>query len=95
MARAFHGKTVVVGLGDTGLACARHLDAHGVDLALADSRYAPPRLEEARRAVPGVEVRLGAFDPEWLAQAVEIVLSPGVSGREPAVAGHPQRWPVR
>ena len=86
MARPFHGKTVVVGLGDTGLACARHLHAHGIDFALADSRAAPPRLDEARRTVPGVEVRLGPFDCEWFAQAVELVLSPGVSVREPAVA---------
>ena len=77
----------MVGLGDTGLACARHLHAHGIDVAIADSRNDPPRLTEARRSLPGVEVRLGAFDPEWFARAVELVLSPGVSLDEPAVAG--------
>ena len=87
MGRAVHGRTVVVGVGDTGLACARHLDAHGVGVALADSRAAPPREAEARRALPGVEMRLGGLEREWFEQAVELVLSPGVSPRQPAVAG--------
>ena len=77
---------MVVGLGDSGLACARHLRAHGVDVAIADSRAEPPREKDARHALPGVEVRLGAFDPDWFAGAVELVLSPGVSVDEPAVA---------
>ena len=81
-----HGRTVVVGLGDTGLACARHLHAHGVDVALSDSRPSPPREAEARRALPGVEMRLGGFDREWFEEAVELVLSPGVSPHEPTVA---------
>ena len=86
MSRLQHGRTVVVGLGDTGLACARHLHAHGVDVALSDSRPSPPREREARRSLPGAEMRLGGFDREWFEEAVELVLSPGVSPGEPAVA---------
>ncbi len=81
-----HGRTVVVGLGDTGLACARHLYAHGVDVALADSRPSPPRAEELRRLLPAAEMRLGGFDGEWFGEAVELVLSPGVSPSDPAVS---------
>ncbi|MCY4451763.1 MAG: UDP-N-acetylmuramoyl-L-alanine--D-glutamate ligase [Immundisolibacterales bacterium] len=81
-----HGRTVVVGLGDSGLACARHLRAHGVNVAIADSRPAPPREQDARHSLPRVDIRLGAFDPDWFAGAVELVLSPGVSVDEPAVA---------
>ena len=91
MGRPGHGRTVVVGLGDTGLACARHLHAHGVDVALADSRSSPPCAEEARRSLPGAEVRLGGFDREWFEQAAELVLSPGVSPCEPAVAAAAER----
>lgn len=91
MGRSGHGRTVVVGLGDTGLACARHLHAHGVDVALSDSRSHPPCAEEARRSLPGAEVRLGGFDREWFEQATELVLSPGVSPREPAVAAAAER----
>ena len=76
----------MVGAGDTGLACARHLHAHGIDVALADSRPAPPRAEEARHALPAAEMRFGGFDSEWFGEAAELVLSPGVSPREPAVA---------
>lgn len=76
----------MVGAGETGLACARHLHAHGVDVALADSRSAPPRAEEARHALPAAEMRFGGFDSEWFGEAAELVLSPGVSPREPAVA---------
>lgn len=86
MGRSGHGRTVVVGLGETGLACARHLHAHGVDVALSDSRPSPPCAEEARRSLPGAEIRLGGFEREWFERAVELVLSPGVSPREPAVA---------
>ena len=86
-----HGRTVVVGLGDTGLACARHLHAHGIDVALSDSRPAPPRAEEARRSLPESEMRLGGFDREWFEQAVELVLSPGVSLSEPAVSAAAER----
>lgn len=86
-----HGRTVVVGLGDTGLACARHLHAHGVDVALSDSRPSPPREAEARRALPEAEMRLGGFDRGWFEEAVELVLSPGVSPREPAVAAAVRR----
>ena len=86
-----HGRTVVVGLGDTGLACARHLHAHGVDVALSDSRSSPPREAQARQSLPAVEMRLGGFDREWFEQAVELVLSPGVSPRDPAVAAAAER----
>ena len=91
MGRSLHGRTVVVGLGDTGLACARHLHAHGVDVALSDSRSSPPRAEEARRSLPAAEMRLGGFHREWFEQAVELVLSPGVSPREPAVTAAAER----
>ncbi len=86
MERRVHGRTVVAGAGDTGLACALHLHRHGVDAALADTRAAPPGLEAVRRELPEAEVRLGGFDREWFEGAVELVLSPGVSPHEPAVA---------
>lgn len=80
------GLTVVVGLGKTGLACARHLAAAGAAVAVTDSRTAPPGLERCRRELPDVELRLGGFDAALLAEAAEIVISPGVSLKEPALA---------
>lgn len=78
--------TVVVGLGKTGLACARHLRACGAEVAITDSRAQPPELERARQELPNVRLVLGGFDAELLAAAAEIVISPGVSLREPALA---------
>ena len=59
--------------------------------ALSDSRASPPREGEARRALPAAEMRLGGFEREWFTEAVELVLSPGVSPREPAVAAAVER----
>ena len=41
-------KTLVLGLGKTGLSCARYLRAQGVPVAVTDTRPKPPGLEAAR-----------------------------------------------
>jgi UDP-N-acetylmuramoylalanine--D-glutamate ligase len=76
------GRTVVVGLGRTGLSCARYLHARGVEFAVTDSRSAPPELPALRQLVD-TEVRCGGFDDALLDGASQIVVSPGVSLREP------------
>ncbi len=79
-------KTVVVGLGKTGLACLRFLHARGVPVAVTDSRAQPPGLDEARRLIPGLTAAVGGFDRDLLRGSGEIVLSPGVALTEPALA---------
>ncbi|MEW6354511.1 MAG: UDP-N-acetylmuramoyl-L-alanine--D-glutamate ligase, partial [Pseudomonadota bacterium] len=79
-------RTVVVGLGKTGLSCARFLAARGVPVAVTDSRAHPPGLDTLRDELPDVAVFMGGFNADALAHAEQIVLSPGVSLREPAVA---------
>ncbi len=78
--------TVIVGLGASGLACLRHLHRHGRPVAVTDSREAPPAAAQARSLVPGLDMRLGGIDASLLRDASEVVLSPGVSPEEPAVA---------
>ncbi len=78
--------TVVVGLGKTGLACLRHLHAQGRPVAVTDSRAEPPGLAAARELLPDSAIAVGGFDAERLARAAEIVISPGVSPEEPALA---------
>jgi UDP-N-acetylmuramoylalanine--D-glutamate ligase len=78
--------TLVVGLGQTGLACARFLAAQGESFAVADSRSNPPGIEELRRELPQVPVYLGPFDSGLFASAARLVLSPGVAPQEPAIA---------
>ncbi|HEY0634540.1 MAG TPA: UDP-N-acetylmuramoyl-L-alanine--D-glutamate ligase [Gammaproteobacteria bacterium] len=80
------GYSVVVGLGKTGLSCARFLAAHGVRFVIADSRTNPPGAEEMRRLFPAEALHLGPFDAALLRSAAQIVLSPGVAPQEPVIA---------
>ncbi|NWN92411.1 UDP-N-acetylmuramoyl-L-alanine--D-glutamate ligase [Marinobacter adhaerens] len=78
--------TLVVGLGKTGLSCVRYLSARGVSVAVADSREAPPCLGDLQKGWPDVPVYLGAFDSKLFAGFSELIVSPGVSIAEPAIA---------
>ena len=79
-------KTLVVGLGETGLSCARYLQGQAVPVAMVDSREVPPGLAEARREMPDVALFVGGFDPMVFASAERLVVSPGVSLRRPEIA---------
>ncbi|MDX1252107.1 MAG: UDP-N-acetylmuramoyl-L-alanine--D-glutamate ligase [Gammaproteobacteria bacterium] len=79
-------QTLIVGLGKTGLSCARFLAAHGVPLAVTDSRDNPPGLSTLQQELPDVAVFLGGFDASVSASAQRLVVSPGVSLREPLIA---------
>lgn len=72
-------RTLVVGLGETGLACARFLAARGVEVAVTDSRDLPPALTRIRAELPDVPLFLGGYDSAAVARAERIVVSPGVS----------------
>jgi UDP-N-acetylmuramoylalanine--D-glutamate ligase len=76
-------RSVIVGLGRTGLSAARHLAARGHRLVVTDTRAEPPGLADLRRLVPGAATALGGFDPSVLEGADQIVVSPGVSLAEP------------
>ncbi|NBC48617.1 MAG: NAD(P)-binding protein, partial [Gammaproteobacteria bacterium] len=76
--RAVKRKTVVVGLGATGLSCARWLHRQGTEVAVLDSRNQPPALGRLQQELPDVAVMLGGFDDTLLISADEIVVSPGV-----------------
>ena len=78
-------RAVVVGLGRTGMSCARYLRARGVEVAITDSRAEPPELKNLGLLSASVTLRLGGFDPRLLDGADQIVVSPGVSLREPIV----------
>jgi UDP-N-acetylmuramoylalanine--D-glutamate ligase len=78
-------RTLIVGLGKTGLSCARYLRAQGVAAAVTDSRANPPGLEQLREDLPGLAVFAGGFQPEVFAAAERLVISPGVPLGEPLV----------
>ncbi|HID45957.1 MAG TPA: UDP-N-acetylmuramoyl-L-alanine--D-glutamate ligase, partial [Chromatiaceae bacterium] len=79
-------RVLIVGLGITGLSCARYLHARGVrQLAVVDSRDNPPGLDALREALPDVGLFLGGFDEALFTQTDMLVVSPGVSPDTPAV----------
>ncbi len=80
-------RTLVVGLGKTGLSCVRYLSEQGRDVAVADSRKAPPGLDQLKAGWPDIPVHLGTFDKELFAGFNELIVSPGISIAEPAIAG--------
>ncbi|TLZ27790.1 MAG: UDP-N-acetylmuramoyl-L-alanine--D-glutamate ligase, partial [Gammaproteobacteria bacterium] len=77
---------VIVGLGATGLSCARHLRLRGWRLAVTDTRTAPPQLPALRALDALITVRSGGLDAALLEGAVCVVASPGVSLAEPFFA---------
>jgi UDP-N-acetylmuramoylalanine--D-glutamate ligase len=79
-------RRVVVGLGVTGLSVARHLARRGETFSVVDSREQPPGLDDLRRELPEVPVLLGDWHQSVLDTAGELVVSPGLSPQEPALA---------
>ena len=78
--------TVIMGMGKTGIACLRFLIKQGVTVRIMDNRPEPPYLSTILQEFPQVTHCVGYFDPAWLAAAQQIVISPGLSLQEPALA---------
>ena len=79
-------RVLIVGLGATGLSAARFLARHGVEVVVTDSREHPPGLEALQRDLPEAAVFVGGFAADAFRRADVLLLSPGVSLREPLVA---------
>jgi UDP-N-acetylmuramoylalanine--D-glutamate ligase len=80
------GRSIVVGLGRTGLSCARFLQSRGIEFAVTDSRAAPPEGAALATLAPQAEARFGGFDRALLDGASQLIVSPGVAVRDPFVA---------
>jgi UDP-N-acetylmuramoylalanine--D-glutamate ligase len=78
-------RVIVIGLGKTGLSCVRYLVSQGCEVAVLDSREQPPCLAELQREYPDVAFFPGGFDASLMCQARQLVVSPGVSVRQPAI----------
>lgn len=76
---------VIVGLGKTGLSCARYLHSLGEVFMVTDSRLTPPGLAEFRVEFPDVTLELGGFREETFVNAVELIVSPGISLQTPEI----------
>jgi UDP-N-acetylmuramoylalanine--D-glutamate ligase len=78
-------RVLVVGLGKTGLSCARWLHERGCAVSVTDSRESPPGLASMRRDLPEVPLLLGGFAEAAFNAAEQIVVSPGVPLSEPVL----------
>jgi UDP-N-acetylmuramoylalanine--D-glutamate ligase len=78
-------RALVLGLGRTGLSCARYLRGKGIDVRVADTRARPPGYERLQAELPDVELRTGPFENSLLDDASQVVVSPGLSVHEPVV----------
>jgi UDP-N-acetylmuramoylalanine--D-glutamate ligase len=75
--------SVVVGLGKTGASCLRYFSRHGIAASATDSRPTPPGLAELGDLAKSADLRLGGFDLSLLDGASQVLISPGVSLKEP------------
>lgn len=79
-------KIVVVGLGLTGISCARYLASRQKNFVLMDSRTQPPLLDEFKNNFPDQQCVLGGLDENILCNADAIIVSPGVALTEVAIS---------
>ncbi len=77
---------LIVGLGNTGLSCARFYQRKGLPCTVIDSRVTPPGLERLQQDCPQAEIVLGGIDLPHLLAADCLVISPGLALSEPAIA---------
>ena len=84
-------KVLVLGLGETGLACLRWLAAQGACLSAADTRENPPSLDALKAELPNVTIHTGAFKASSFADVDLIVASPGVPLSDPEILAAIQR----
>ncbi len=85
MANSTTGKVVIVGLGSTGISCAKYFESKGQSFKVVDSRNEPPELKTLLALLPDVELELGAFKKETFTSANCLVVSPGVSLLTPVI----------
>jgi UDP-N-acetylmuramoylalanine--D-glutamate ligase len=78
-------RCVVAGLGRSGCSAASFLLKHGHHVRVTDSRDEPPGLAVLGAAAGRVELGLGGLRSEWIDDADLLVMSPGLSIREPIV----------
>ena len=71
--------SVIVGLGSTGLSCAKYFASKGKPYKVVDNRDDPPGLSALIEQFPATEYEVGGFFLDTFKNARELVVSPGVS----------------
>jgi len=73
--------TLIVGMGNTGLSCARYLNKKACPFALADSRDVPPSIDEVKKEFAETDIITGEFDINDFKAYQQFIVSPGISIR--------------
>ena len=76
-------KTIVVGLGETGLSVARFLINQGIEFKILDTRSSPPMLADFQNEFPEIEVQLGEISAQSFKDIEQVIVSPGVDVNQP------------
>ena len=79
-------RTMVVGLGATGLSVARHLRRCNEPFTVWDAAPQPAALARLREEWPEAPIRCGELDPDEFRVADTVIVSPGVALDHPALA---------
>jgi len=77
---------IIMGMGQTGSACARFLQRQQIAFHIMDSRSQPPNLAALQAAIPNLNYSVGGFDAALLAAAATVIISPGLPNDLPALA---------
>ncbi|MCC5861648.1 MAG: UDP-N-acetylmuramoyl-L-alanine--D-glutamate ligase [Gammaproteobacteria bacterium] len=72
-------RSLVLGAGVTGLACARFLRSRGLSVVVADTREAPPAAAQLQSLLGEQGLRLGEFTSSLLERVDRVIVSPGLS----------------
>jgi UDP-N-acetylmuramoylalanine--D-glutamate ligase len=75
---------VVLGLGESGVACVQFAHAYGAKVTVLDTRAQPPGLSVIQ-ALKGVRLVLGELSVAELSGASQLVMSPGLSPHQAGV----------
>lgn len=79
------GLRIILGLGISGFSIARFFKAENIPFQVCDTRLSPPALHQFQTEFPDINVHLGALDAKLLMTATEIIISPGIDRRMPAI----------
>lgn len=73
---------LVIGIGKTGWSCVEYLTRRGEKIRVIDTREEPANLHQFKQKFPNIPLHLGNLLPEWIFNAQQIIVSPGVSTQQ-------------
>jgi len=78
----FDKPALIVGIGKTGVSCARFLKKNNTPFSIADNRLNPPLLDSVIEEFGNINLLTGAFRLESFLPYQQFIVSPGISIRE-------------